>query len=285
MFEKLVDLSGKPIIIVLDDLDRCSANVVTNLLEGVQTLFRGAPVVFLVVADRRWITTSFGKRFADFQEAGGDAARPVGDLFLDKMFQLSVGVPQILPETQTLYLNHLLGVEAETGQQAEPMAPLPPSLSLDDVPRIMEATPAALRPQRRAELAVRFADQRTDRVTQHRLSKWGPFIEPNPRAMKRLVNAVGMAQSRAVLEGRAVSFDTIALWTMLELRWPRAAEAIRADPALIEAKKASTDAALTEARRDPAFAALSGKLNRPDLADLFGRERPDLFAEAFDDPA
>ena len=57
---------------------------------------------------------------------------------------------------------------------------------------------------------------------EHRLLRWVSYIEPNPRGMKRLVNAIGMTQARSLLEGRMVDFDAIVLWTILELRWPRA---------------------------------------------------------------
>lgn len=99
LFDMLVTASPAPVLIVLDDLDRCDAGTVTDLLEGIQTLFRGKPVVFLAVADRHWITTSFAERFKLF--AGGDRARPVGDQFLDKMFQLSIPVPRIGRDVQT----------------------------------------------------------------------------------------------------------------------------------------------------------------------------------------
>lgn len=60
------------------------------------------------------------------------------------------------------------------------------------------------------------------------------YSEPNPRNMKRLVNAIGMTWAHNLLEGRMVDFNAILLWTILELRCPRAAAAITADPGLID---------------------------------------------------
>lgn len=279
LFALLTGITRTPVLIVLDDLDRCDAGTVTDLLEGIQTLFRGAPVVFLAVADRRWITTSFGKRFADFQDAGGDAARPVGDLFLDKMFQLSVGVPQVGDTVQARYLRHLLGVA--TPPPPAPPPPLPPDV------RTLEAGQAAVAnasPDQRAavaaQVALRLSEARSDAITQHRLLRWASFIEANPRAMKRLVNAVGMAQTRTVLEERAVDFDTLALWTMLELRWPRAADAIAAEPSRIDREDDDSHPMLAAVWTDPLFRRLASELDAGRVAELLGRPDDGTTAEA-----
>ncbi len=284
LFTTLEKASPVPVLIVLDDLDRCDSGTVTDLLEGIQTLFRGAPVVFLAVADRRWITASFAKRFTDFEEAGGDAARPVGDLFLDKMFQLSVGVPYIGEAAKDAYLRQLLKVA--TTVMTEPAPPLPPDIVTLEAGRM--AIEAAKPEQRAAvitQVALRLSEYNADEKTGHRLLEWSSLIEPNPRAMKRLVNAVGMAQSRVVLEQRDVDFDTLALWTILELGWPAAAEEIVKNPDIIKSlangEYQSDSNALAVAMRDPHFRKLvqTADLNPLYLAPLidnpqFKRSKP-----------
>jgi hypothetical protein len=88
--------------------------------------------------------------------------------------------------------------------------------------------------------------------------------------MKRVVNAVGMAQTRAVLEQRAASFDTIALWTMLELRWPRAADAIAADPTAIDREGDDALPVLAACWADPLFRRLAGELDATAVSGLVG---------------
>ena len=51
LFCDLVRLCGRPVIIFIDDLDRCDSEFVVELLEGIQTLFREAPVTYVVAAD------------------------------------------------------------------------------------------------------------------------------------------------------------------------------------------------------------------------------------------
>ena len=58
------------------------------------------------------------------------------------------------------------------------------------------------------------------RAAEHRLQPLAHLLEPNPRSMKRLVNAYGLNQARVFLEGRKVEVEALARWTIVELRWP-----------------------------------------------------------------
>jgi hypothetical protein len=268
LFDMLVNASPCPVLIVLDDLDRCDAATVTDLLEGIQTLFRGQPVVFLAVADRHWITTSFAERFRLF-DANGDQARPLGDLFLDKMFQLSVAIPALPALAKQAYLDSLLGRDA-----AAPAAPayLPAGAnSHEAVNEFIANAEEAARPALRAQAVARTATPQADKVIEHRLVRWIDHIEPNPRGMKRLVNAIGMVQAKSILEGREADFDTIVLWTILELRWPRAADALIGDPTLID-DEGGGPVPLAVAWTDPMFRKLAAELDASKLRALLGSE-------------
>lgn len=108
LFDKRVTQCSCPMLIVLDHLDRCYGGTVTDLLEGTRILFRGQPVVFLSPTDRCSITASFVQRFSLFEYAA-DKARPVGDLFLDKMFQVSLTISALPVEVKRTCLGQLLG--------------------------------------------------------------------------------------------------------------------------------------------------------------------------------
>lgn len=221
LFDMLVAASPAPVLIVLDDLDRCDAGTVTELLEGIQTLFRGKPVVFLAVADRHWITTSFAERFKLFE--GGDRARPVGDQFLDKMFQLSIPVPRIGRDVQTRYLKELLGIASATPPETASVDLAPEDIDHDQIMARIASAPKAMRPRLRVQAVQRLATPAAEQRLTHRLEDFVEHMEANPRAIKRLINAIGLNQARVVLELRTVAFDDIVRWTILELRWPHIA--------------------------------------------------------------
>ncbi len=108
-FEALVARIRQPVIVFIDDLDRCDAVYVADLLDNIQTMLRSAPITYLVAADRSWITTSFAKRYLDFVALGEIPARPLSYLFLDKLFQVSINMPTLSNAVRQRFLDALLG--------------------------------------------------------------------------------------------------------------------------------------------------------------------------------
>jgi hypothetical protein len=92
-FGDLVDWLHYPVVVLIDDLDRCKGPYVVELLEGVQTLFRDQPVAYVVAADRDWLSDSYQTEYGDFVSASDEPGRPLGYLFLEKTFQMSVTLP------------------------------------------------------------------------------------------------------------------------------------------------------------------------------------------------
>ena len=97
----------RPILLVIDDLDRCPAERVVKLLETVHTILRQPPapsrprrpeparLFVLVLADGRWIRQAFTSRFAEFQNPGS-ATRDLGSDFAQKVFDLGRHVPVVV---------------------------------------------------------------------------------------------------------------------------------------------------------------------------------------------
>jgi len=108
-YERLVNTTGRPVAIFIDDLDRCQASYVVEVLQGVQTLLIEAPVTYVVAADRRWLYDSYAKYYADFRSVAREPGRPLGRLFLEKTFQLSAALPQLAPDVRDEYWRWLIG--------------------------------------------------------------------------------------------------------------------------------------------------------------------------------
>jgi KAP family P-loop domain len=257
LFCRLVHAIDRPIIIFIDDLDRCERAYVCELLENVQTMLRAAPITYLVAADRKWITTSFEKRYADFSNLGTDPGRPLGYQFLDKMFQVSATLPTVRGKMHDQYWNGLLRpasssaaplqTEAEISTQAQ--AAVADARTLEDLQAAAKAESNPVVQQAiRAEGARKMASDEVRAETEHRLERFSTLIEPNPRAMKRLANAVGMNLARAQIEGRDdVPFEAVARWTIIELRWPLLADWLSENPARLSARAGASAATKADA--------------------------------------
>ena len=107
-FKNLVNQINQPVAIFIDDLDRCNDTYTVEFLEGLQNLFREAHVSYVIAADRRWIYTSYEKAYSPFTVALKEPGFPFGQLFLDKIFQISISMPRLSAPIQKRYWENLL---------------------------------------------------------------------------------------------------------------------------------------------------------------------------------
>jgi len=245
MFSKLVRAVGRPVAVFVDDLDRCDAKYVLELLEGMQTLFRTVPIAYVVAADRKWIAASFANGYADFAAEIGEPGRPLGYLFLDKLFQLSASLPLLSPERKRAYWSGLLrasGSADPAEMEKERKAAEARAEAIIGGASTHEALSSAiaahdgdavLQEGLRAVAAKRITSRKAEQETAHRLQRFDELLESNPRSMKRLVNAYGLHQAAQYIETGGVNPETLARWTIVELRWPLLAEFLAGHPAAV----------------------------------------------------
>lgn len=243
-FGWLLDQSRKPVLFFVDDLDRCPAPYVVDLLDAIQTLVRDAPgkssAYFAVAADGAWLRTSYEQAYQPFEGCVASPGYPLGYLFLDKLFQLTVPVPVPTPRARSAYLERLLHVtdplddertrrEVETAQEQI-------ARDVGDESRILrtvrQASPEA-RDLLAADAARALAAPQTRATTEHALRKFLPLLHSNPRNVKKFLNTYSMLRSVRVLESNTVSSDDLALWTIVRVRWPALADHLERDPASV----------------------------------------------------
>jgi len=122
-YQLALDLHRRTAIFI-DDLDRCRADYVVDLLEGVQTTLRDAPVVFVVAADRHWLYDAYAHAYGDYLKTSIDPGRPLGHLFLEKTFQLSTSVPKISPDDQRTFWERLLSRSEKSSNSSTRHSPV-----------------------------------------------------------------------------------------------------------------------------------------------------------------
>ncbi|HEU5320638.1 MAG TPA: P-loop NTPase fold protein, partial [Methylomirabilota bacterium] len=241
-FRVLLGLLGKPVAIFVDDLDRCQGAYVVELLDGIQTLFRDAPVTYVVAADRRWLRASYETAYQPYVATVHDPGQPLGYLFLDKAFQLSASVPRLAPDVMRDYWRHLLRLGGGAGERErtdaarararERVTALRTEQELIRETEQPSGDPVYDRVLRE-EAVKRMAAPEVESHTRHVLLEFAPRLEPNPRAMKRLVNAYGVQRAVATLAGVGIDRRRLALWTIVTLRWPLLAEYLERHPATV----------------------------------------------------
>jgi hypothetical protein len=241
-FRWLVRSAGRPLTVFIDDLDRCRSEYVVELLEGIQTLFVNESVTYVVAADRTWLCESFACTYGDFKKTVGEPGRPLGYLFLEKTFQISLEIPPMSEEVQSHYWKTLMEGESNNGASGPPRrrsAELASEFSYAstqaDVEREVrtlidagedrdEVRSAAVRRMNAPELQDQYRAQ---------LQEFAPLLEKNPRSMKRLMNGYGIERDRLLRDGYLLTpteRGQLALLTIFWLRWPELGERIRRFP-------------------------------------------------------
>jgi hypothetical protein len=234
-FRWLVRSADRPLAVFIDDLDRCKPEYVVALLEGIQTLFAGEPVTYVVAADRTWLCDSFAKSYADFEASVGDAGRPLGYLFLEKTFQISMEIPPLSFESRRQYWRLLtravdavdrLSIAPTVQRADDDFADARTNEEIER--RLNELLPGSVNTEEILQAAVRRLNApELQAQLEDLLRQFAPLLENNPRSMKRLINAYGIERDRLLREQRLPSPEErkqLILFTILRLRWPRFAE-------------------------------------------------------------
>lgn len=185
-----LEIVERPFVIVIDDLDRCTPEAVTDALESLHCVFESPAVgyhrngMLIVAADEMWLRGSFEKIYGEMtvQDFGGGSS--VGSRFLEKIFFLVLPTGRIAPEAETGFLRSLVSSE----------------------------------------------DDQTEGGAAHIIYAFRELLPDNPRTVRRVVAAFEGLRELKAAEGQPVPSATLMLWCILRTRWPDGAIALAANP-------------------------------------------------------
>ena len=236
-FRWLLERSDKPIAFFIDDLDRCDQKYVVEFLDMIQTLVRNMggqqndsedAAYFVVAADGTWLRRSYETAHEPFVDCIAEPGRPLGYLFLDKLFQLTLPMPVLSKAAQSSYLDEMLRIvekslDAESGSREQRKLTRQANRDLDDRLRQFE--------EGRAQSVVAALANKTERRrTEHTLRKFASVLGGNPRSVKKFLNTYSILRSIRFLEDIHVDPDALALWSLITVRWPNIAHHLAACP-------------------------------------------------------
>jgi KAP family P-loop domain/WD domain, G-beta repeat len=209
----------RPLILVIDDLDRCSAERTVRLLETVHTLLlhrasskllpqwrAPAPMIVLVLADGRWVRTAFEKSYEAFDRFDS-SVHGLGADFVHKLFHHTVLVPALAARQ----ISDILDVFTDS-PKATSRTQADTSRARDDAIHALDnLAPGSLRSTEMDEILTRTPltaqdaiDVETARVEReagpaatteraaHLLTEYAELMPANPRLVKRVANVWGM---------------------------------------------------------------------------------------------
>jgi hypothetical protein len=240
-----------PIVVFIDDLDRCSPQKVAEVTEGINLFLAGEfpDCLFIFGMDAEIVAAALQKAHSDvIHELPAYASGiPVGWRFMDKFVQLPFVIPTPEPEDVKRYVNSLLNkdgvvtlpkrvkdsiAEASKPQPAGEAKKLAAQVEkqLDnenlDEAQIQEARSRVEQAHRLAQIDAEIADaSRDNEIVSKFLLKVAPDLYSNPRDLKRFLNTFRLHDflriARLGKNLEAPSRPLIADWIRLSLRWPQ----------------------------------------------------------------
>lgn len=270
MFDKVLRAAGRPVLLIVDDLDRCDPQGVVEVLRGLQTIVRSPRLFVLVLGDRAWIETSHEISHEKLASLTVGAEAKLGARFVEKVFQLSFRLPAMKPEMRDLYTR--ANVE---GRRAAAVVPDAAALTafvatLDEslaAPRSVSRHETEIEAAKVSAEASGIAREVLDALASRKLvaaagadagyqaevssvlSELAASLPNNPRQIKRIMNAFAIYETVGriyfnyqLTEGddaesarRARRWRQLAMWVTLATEWPETWRAIGRRPELLVA--------------------------------------------------
>jgi hypothetical protein len=235
----LVASDQHPLVVFVDDLDRCSPGTVVQVIEAINVFLAGdfANVIFVIAMEPQMVAAHVEAAYADLVEklrestTGTADAVGLGWKFLEKFIQLPLTLPIMETEQTKVFFQSLFPRTADRAPveptAAAPTALPPPTGSLRDVLQMPGTVGAPPTPENKE--AIR-------RLVERQLSADNPEVQaviaygarmlnPNPREIKRFVNvfrffAMIHTERRLLHLGTPVSLEALAKLAVLATRWP-----------------------------------------------------------------
>ena len=289
-FARTMAAVRRPVMVIVDDLDRCRPDFVVDLVRGIQTLLKSPRVVFVILGDRDWIERAFEAHHAAMSKVNVGPEQDFGARFVEKAIQMSFILPEIAESSQDSYVRRVLIGPGGSGAAAD--APAPPEIAQQLRSDYREKVAAAATPearkqaedelleQYRGELEVAAkaeaisevpgeaaarklataaaataeqqaikvlseerallaaVDERMGQALLHRLEPLARFFPPNPRQIKRIVNAITMYTAVAYLQMDMDESDPrgveLAIWVIIMTEWPKTWRVLASCPQLAD---------------------------------------------------
>lgn len=115
-FERIIELigRGKPLVVIIDDLDRCLPEKALQILEAIKLFLDVKRCVFLLAVDREVVEKAVSVKYRDLlamlkdeKNQSPDKATFLGENYFDKIIHLSIPVPPLYEEQVRGFISEL----------------------------------------------------------------------------------------------------------------------------------------------------------------------------------
>lgn len=245
--------NGQPLVIFIDDLDRCTPAKAVEVLEAINLLLDSQHCVFLIGMDAKAVTASIEAKYKDvvglLQASDDPGGLTLGQRFLEKILQIEFRLPPPSDVHMEGYVNAILGAaapaRADKSDLKRQAAIVKDALTKEEQKGKTLDEAAASAPLANVSQKV-VAEAKAERfaesfdsydVVRKAVKSAARLLYNNPRKVKRFVNTFRLqaliANRRKLLEEKVIDLELLAMWLVAETRWPELMNDILADPTLL----------------------------------------------------
>lgn len=272
-FARVVDVVTKngrwPLVVFIDDLDRCAPPRATEIVEAINVLLDAQHCVFILGMDAQTVAASIEAKYKDIKEFIDEAdyliGMSLGQRFLEKIVQISFHIPRADPDLMSDFVNRSLkaGRKEDTDgrrdageavpvevQQAEELiqAELRTKkyVSVDEAAKAVKQqapnlSDTVVEQAQQEVFAKRFDDSEDVQRAIHEMVR---YLGYNPRRVKRFINVFRLqtliANRRELLQDDKIDLQLLAKWVVMITRWPDISEAMQTDNGFVSRLKTTS---------------------------------------------
>lgn len=225
---------NEPLVIFIDDLDRCSPNKIASVIEGLNTFLAGdrSEFLFVIGMDPQVVAAALEHAHKDVKNhlPAYEQTVPLGWRYMDKFIQLAFTIPPGRGLKNDTFIDYLIGVDTAAAKSAAATpAPAAPANQGDPVtvPRHGQRIEDPGENERESEQRQREASVqfRSDGEDVQKIMRWiSKEYLSSPRELKRTLNFVRflllLRISRTTQCLPTPELAQYQRWAVLCMRWP-----------------------------------------------------------------
>lgn len=210
-FEALLAKSGiERVIVLVDDLDRCSPKNIVGNLEAIKLFLNVQRTAFVIAADPRIIRFAIGQEYPNIDRESSSESQVMDD-YLEKLIQVPYHLPRLSPSETETYMALLFASRALQGDDRLKLLLSKYKSHLErnryrafgygEISAAINPLPAQLDPE--LKLVAKAAPLVTE------------GLKGNPRQVKRFLNALLLRKQLAAVAGLSTVRDDVLVKLMI----------------------------------------------------------------------
>ena len=223
----------EPLVIFIDDLDRCSPNKIASVVEGLNTFLAGdqSEFLFVIGMDPQMVAAALEHAHRDVKKhlPSYEQLVPLGWRFMDKFIQLAFTIPPSRHLKNGTFIDCLIGPETQAGWDAAAGQAAPASSDTHEqaaepdqqAPGTDSAASATSEERQRRESRHFMNDGQDVQTVMRGISR---DYACGPRQIKRTLNFVRLVLllriARTVHRLPVPALEQYQRWIVLCIRWP-----------------------------------------------------------------